>query len=155
MEETFEVTLTQQDRYRFRVDFGDGSGATLQMDEPEPLGAGSGPNAARVLAAAIGNCLSASLFFCLDKARVDVANVRTKVTGSLVRNEQGRLRLGPMEVHIQPDLGGAPPARVERCLEIFEDFCIVTASARAGLDVEVQVDTGSAREEGTLVEAGT
>jgi organic hydroperoxide reductase OsmC/OhrA len=141
MENTFEVTLTREDRYRFRVDFGDGHGATLQLDEPPPLGEGSGPNAARVLAAAIGNCLSASLLFCLDKARVDVSEMRTKVTGSIVRNEQGRLRLGPLSVKIEPGLEGESPARIERCLDIFEDFCIVTASARSGLDVDVQVDT--------------
>jgi organic hydroperoxide reductase OsmC/OhrA len=141
MENTFEVTLTREDRYRFRVDFGDGRGATLQMDEPEPLGEGAGPNAARVLAAAIGNCLSASLLFCLDKARVEVSDVRTKVTGSIVRNEKGRLRLGPVKVRIEPELGAESPARIERCLDIFEEFCTVTPIVRSGIEVDVQVDT--------------
>lgn len=139
MESTFDVSLTRQDQYRFHVDFGDGTGATLQMDEPEPLGEGAGPNAVRVLAAAIGNCLSASLLFCLEKARVDAYALRTHVTGSITRNEKGRLRLGPLKVHIEPELGDVPPARIERCLEIFEDFCTVTASVRRGLDVEVDV----------------
>jgi uncharacterized OsmC-like protein len=139
MERDFEVTLRREDRYRFRVDFGDGSGAVLQMDEPEPLGEGSGPNAARVLAAAIGNCLSASLLFCLERARIDVADVRATVAGSIVRNERGRLRLGRLQVRIDPELRNPSSGRVERCLEIFEDFCIVTASARAGLEVDVSV----------------
>jgi len=38
------------------------------MDEPEPMGGNSGPNACKVLAATIGNCLTASLLFCLQKA---------------------------------------------------------------------------------------
>lgn len=139
METTFDVTLTREARYRFRADFGDGSGATLLLDEPEPLGEGTGPNAARVLAAAVGNCLSASLLFCLERARIDVSALRTRVTGSIDRNEKGRLRLGPLKVRIEPELGDVPPARIERCLEIFEDFCIVTASVRGGLDVEVEV----------------
>ncbi|HSH74998.1 MAG TPA: OsmC family protein [Longimicrobiales bacterium] len=139
MEHDFEVTLTRQDHFRFLADFGDGSGAVLRMDEPEPLGEGSGPNAARVLAAAIGNCLSASLLYCLEKARVEVADVRTTVGGSIVRNERGRFRLGPLEVRIEPEVRGKPPGGVERCLELFEDFCIVTQSARGGLDVEVEV----------------
>jgi len=139
MEDTFEVTLSRHDKYQFDVDFQDGSGTTLRVDEPEPLGAGQGPNAARVAAAAIGNCLSASLLFCLGKARIDVGSVETRVTGSIVRNEHGRMRLGSLKVHIDPDVGTVPPERIQRCLDIFEDFCLVTASVREGLDVEVEV----------------
>lgn len=138
-DETFDVTLTRRGGYRFDVDFRDGSGTTLQVDEPPPLGEGSGPNASRVLAAAIGDCLTASLLFCLQKARVDVEDVTTHVTGSIVRNEHGRLRLGPLKVRIEPRTGDVPPARMAKCLEIFEDFCTVTASARAGLVVDVAV----------------
>jgi uncharacterized OsmC-like protein len=115
MEDTFEVMLTREGAYRFRVDFGDGHGATLEMDEPEPLGEGSGPTASRVLAAAVGNCLSASLLFCLSKARIEVAEMKTKVTGSVVRNEQGRLRVGPLKVHVEPGLHDAPP-RTDRAM---------------------------------------
>lgn len=154
MEETFAVTLSRHDDYRFDVDFGDGSGTTLRMDEPEPLGDGTGPNAARVVAAAIGNCLSASLLFCLAKARIDVADVKTHVTGTLVRNERGRMRLGSLAVRIEPNVGGVPPEKIQRCLDIFEDFCVVTASVRDGLDVAVEVETPAASTEG-LVEAAT
>jgi len=140
MSDTFEVTLTRGKGYRFEVDFHDGSGTILQMDEPEPLGEGSGPSASRVLAAAIGNCLSASLLYCFDKARVEVVGLRTHVTGSIARNEKGRLRLAGLKVRIEPDFAGAAPARIDRCLEIFEDFCIVTASVRSGVKVEVDVD---------------
>jgi organic hydroperoxide reductase OsmC/OhrA len=153
MSETFEVTLTHEGGYRFEVDFHDGSGTTLQMDEPEPLGEGFGPNAARVLAGAIGNCLSASLLFCLDKAKVEVAGLRTHVSGSMVRNERGRLRVGALKVRIEPDFSSAPPARIDRCLEIFEDFCVVTASVRSGLQVEVSVDTPAAHDQ-PLAEPG-
>lgn len=139
MENTFEVTLSRHEKYQFDVDFLDGSGATLRMDEPEPLGDGLGPNAARVLAAAIGNCLSASLLFCLGRAHIDVGDVETRITGTIIRNERGRMRLGSLKVHINPDVGAVPPEKIQRCLDIFEDFCLVTASVRAGLDVEVEV----------------
>jgi uncharacterized OsmC-like protein len=146
---TFDVTLVRRGGYRFEVDFGDGSGTTLHMDEPEPLGEGAGPNAARVLASAIGDCLSASLLFCLQRARIDVEDVTTHVTGSIVRNENGRLRLGPLKVRIEPKTGAVPPARLATCLEIFEDFCTVTASARAGLVVDVEVVGAPPAEPGT------
>jgi uncharacterized OsmC-like protein len=119
MEKAFEVTLDRQDGYRFLVDFGDGRGATLQMDEPEPLGEGTGPSAARVLAAAVGNCLSASLVYCLDRAKVEVNGLSTTVTGEMARNEAGRLRLAPLRVRIEADVGTVAPGRIQRCLEIF------------------------------------
>jgi uncharacterized OsmC-like protein len=139
MDDTFEVSLSRHEKFQFDVDFRDGSGATLRMDEPAPLGDGVGPNAAKVLAAAIGNCLSASLLFCLGKAHIDVGDVETRITGTIVRNERGRMRLGSLKVHIDPDIGAVPPEKIQRCLDIFEDFCIVTASVRDGLDVEVEV----------------
>jgi uncharacterized OsmC-like protein len=152
MEERFAVTLTQEDRFRFRADFGDGSGAVLQLDEPEPLGTGSGPNASRVLAAAIGNCLSASLLYCLEKARIEVEGIRTRVEGSMARNEDGRIRLARLRVTIEPTFPSMAPGRVQRCLEIFEDFCIVTQSVRAGLQVDVDVELPEPAT-GTLTEA--
>jgi len=141
MESTFEVTLSRHEKYQFDVDFLDGSRATLRMDEPEPLGDGLGPNAARVLAGAIGNCLSASLLFCLGRAHIDVGDVETRITGTIVRNERGRMRLGSLKVRIDPDVGTVPSEKMQRCLDIFEDFCLVTASVREGLDVEVEVGT--------------
>jgi uncharacterized OsmC-like protein len=148
MEDTFEVTLSRHEQYQFDVDFQDGSGTTLHMDEPEPLGSGLGPNAARVVAAAIGNCLSASLLFCMGKARIDVGDVETRITGTIVRNEHGRMRLGSLKVHIEPDVGTVSPAKIQRCLDIFEDFCLVTASVREGLEVDVEV--GASLEQKTL-----
>jgi organic hydroperoxide reductase OsmC/OhrA len=31
--------------------------------------------------------------------------------------------------------------RMERCMQVFEDFCIVTQSVRKGVDVNVRVET--------------
>jgi hypothetical protein len=30
---------------------------------------------------------------------------------------------------------------MERCVQLFEDYCVVTQSVRAGLDVSVEVET--------------
>lgn len=124
--------------YEFRVRF-DEKLPDLMMDEPEPLGAGRGPNAVRVLAAAIGNCLSASLLFCLRKSKIETRELRTEVRAEIVRNERGRLRVGETEVILQLDVGPEAPDRLGRCLELFEDYCLVTQSVRAGLDVGVSV----------------
>jgi uncharacterized OsmC-like protein len=146
MADTFELHLERVEGYRFRVDFGGDTIPPLVVDEPPPLGTGQGPNPARLLAAAVGNCLSASLVFCLSKARVEVAGVRTDVVGTYRRNERGRLRIGRLDVELELDLAGAAPDGLETCLATFEDYCVVTASVRQGLDVAVTVrDTAGAR----------
>jgi len=136
-----EVTVSMEllDGYRFGVDFQMDGVPPLVMDEPPPLGTGDGPNAARVLAAAIANCLSASALFCLRKARVDVRGMRTRATAAMVRDERGRLRVGAVDVQIRPETAPADAGRIGRCLELFEDYCVVTQSVRTGLPVTVEV----------------
>ncbi|MHB1301732.1 MAG: OsmC family protein [Burkholderiales bacterium] len=136
MEGGFSVTLDQEEDYRFRVDFGN---SELIVDEPPPLGAGTGPNASRMLAASVANCLSASLIFCLKKFRQDVKGVKTTASGTLIRNEKGRLRVGEIEVVIRLE---SNYEHLDRCLAQFEDFCVVTASVRAGIPVRVRVEDG-------------
>jgi len=137
MSDTFEVRLRRIERYRFETDFRQDGVAPLVVDEPPPLGDGTGPNPARLLAAAVGDCLSASLVFCLSKSRVELTSLATTVTGSYVRNARNRLRIGRLDVTIE--VGAEDPSKLERCLGSFEDFCIVTASVRAGLAVGVRV----------------
>lgn len=136
----FSLTVTQVDGYNFDVTFDDESWEPLRTDEPEPLGGGTAPNPSRVLGAAVGNCLAASLQFCLEKSRTPVTGMKATVTGHMTRNEKGRLRIGGFDVHIEPGLEGAASGRYERCLELFEDFCVVTQSVREGIDVNISVE---------------
>ncbi len=133
------VTLEQLEGYQFRIDFG--IGPELLMDEPTPLGTDKGPNAARVLSAAIGNCLTASLLFCLQKARVDSRIIKSTVSTKITRNDKGRMRIGQSRVTIQAEIDQNENTtnRIGKCIELFEDFCIVTQSVRQGLDVKVEV----------------
>lgn len=131
------VELEQLDAFEFKVKFG--GGIELVMDEPEPLGTGKGPNASKVLSAAVGNCLSASLLFCLQKARVDIGDIKTTVTTELARNEKKRLRIGSTRVTINANVDKTGGERLKKCIELFEDFCVVTASVRNGIDVSVEV----------------
>ena len=139
MQDTFEIRLERLDGYRFRTEFGTPGVPDLQVDEPPPLGSGAGPNPARLLAAAVGDCLSASLVFCLTKSRTKIAALRTKVVGSYRRNERGRLRVGRIDVAIEVDVPDSDPERLGRCLESFEEYCVVTGSVRQGIDVGVTV----------------
>ncbi len=110
------------------------------MDEPPPLGEASGPNASRLLAAAAANCMSASLLYCLAKEEPPADSLRTEATCIMVRTEKNRLRIGGMEVGliVSDELAGAK--RFDRCKDLFEDFCIVSASIRKGIPIKVSVE---------------
>jgi uncharacterized OsmC-like protein len=133
------VHVAQQDAYRFQISF-DRPFTPIFADEPPPLGKDTGPNPARLLAGAIGNCLAASLVFCLGKKGVRVEHgLGARVEMQLVRTPERRLRIGPVKVVLQvPE--GIPSAALEECREMFEDFCTVTASVRRGIDIEVALE---------------
>ena len=137
----FTFHLEHQEGYEFKVKFDWDKVPDLLVDEPRPLGGANGPNASRMLAAAAANCLSASLMFCVNKGEVPPQSMQTEVTCRLVRNEKKRLRIGGMEVRIQVSGEMEQAVRMRRCLDLFEDFCVVTASIREGIPVAVEVVT--------------
>jgi len=132
----FAISVKQIGGYEFQVKFDKEQFAPIRMDEPPPLGHDSAPNAARVLAAAIGNCLSASLVFCASKSKIALENVSADVDVEIVRTETKRLRVGRIAVKLHV---GRDPQTLAGCLSTFEDFCIVTQSVRRGIDVTVDV----------------
>lgn len=143
-ERTTRVHLELDQGYRVLADFGDDL-PPLVMDEPPPLGRGTGPSASAVLGAAVADCLVASLLFCLKKAHVDAEGVTADVEVVMTRNERGRLRIGAIRAQLDPTLAPGGASRARRCLELFEDFCVVTESVREGINVEVAVSSiGSA-----------
>jgi uncharacterized OsmC-like protein len=135
----FTITMEQIADFEFRVRFDNPNHADLDLDEPTPLGKDRAPNAARVLAAAIGNCLSASFLFCARKSKVDLGLMETRVKAQIARTEKGRLRIAGIEVEIDPRVADADKQRALRCLELFEDYCLVTQSVRQGIPIQVTV----------------
>jgi uncharacterized OsmC-like protein len=110
------------------------------VDETKPDGEGSGPNPPRLLAAAVGHCMSSSLIYCLKKARISVRDIETTVKTSLFHNENGNLRIRSIDVQISLKVDGEDEPRVHRCLTLFEDYCTVTQSIRKGIEVNVHVN---------------
>ncbi|MBW7932664.1 MAG: OsmC family protein [Gemmatimonadaceae bacterium] len=139
-EQTTTLSLTLRDGYAFTVDFGDNGIPPMTIDEPPPLGRNEGPSPSRVLASAIAGCLGASLLFCLRKSRIDVSGLRTDVTVTNGRNAKGRLRVHRVAVHLAPKVPADQVERMTRCLEVFEDFCVVSAAVRDGIAIDVTVD---------------
>ena len=136
-----KVTLEKVGEYHFKITFPDADHTTLMMDEPPPLGELKGPNAARVLAASVLNCLSASLIFCLSKSKIPVKNMKGEAEPIVERNKEGYWRVKRINVLLSPEFeGNLDQTRVKRCLDVFENYCVVTGAVRNGLTVDVRVN---------------
>ena len=132
------IKLRLLEGYKFNVEF-DNQTPGFLVDETKPHGEGSGPNPPRILAAAIGHCLSSSLIYCLKKVRVGVKDLETTVKVNFFRNKKGKRRIASMDVQIRLRANEADESRVPRCLKIFEDYCTVTQSVIKGIPVSINV----------------
>lgn len=133
---TFKVALKLLENYLFEIDFGDFG--TFMTDEPEPLGKGDGPGPSSLLAASVANCLSASLLFAIRKFSDDPGEVHAHCEG-IVSRQQGRWRITTLDVGISLGNNAANLPHLQRALDQFEDFCVVTQSVRQGIPVSIQV----------------
>lgn len=140
MNEKIHAHLTRVNGYKFEISIDELKGSTITMDEPPPIGTGEGPTAAMMLASAVGHCLGSSLQFCLEKSRAKVEDISADVDLSMTRNARGRWRIGGIKVKIKPRVGDIDLEKLERCKSLFEDFCIVTASVREGVKIDVEVE---------------
>jgi uncharacterized OsmC-like protein len=136
---SFTLTVERIQNFEFRVRFDKPEFPEWTLDEPSPLGEDIGPNATRALAAAIGNCLSASLMFCLQRSKLMVDSVKAEVTPTTARNEEGRWRIHHIDVKILIRTTEDDQKRFQRCADIFENYCIVTSSVRQGIPVNVEI----------------
>lgn len=139
------VHLRQVQDFQFDIRFDDALPA-LRSDEPPPLGAGQGATPVQLLAAAVGNCLSASLLFALRKFKQQPEPIHTTVEAEVGRNAEGRLRVLALRVTLTL---GVPAARLEhldRVLATFESYCTVTQSVAGAIPVSLHVLDSSGAE---------
>jgi uncharacterized OsmC-like protein len=124
--------------YQFDVDFGT-PGPALRADEPAPLGHGLGPSPVQLLAAAVGNCLSASLLFALRKFKQEPEPLACTVQADVGRNADGRLRVLGLHARLTLGVPASAIEHLDRVLGGFESYCTVTQSVSPAIPVRVEV----------------
>ena len=139
MNEKIHAHMKREDGYKFSITFDELPGGKIYSDESAPVGKSDGPTAAMMLSSAVGHCLSSSLLFCLEKSRAKPKDLATDVEMTLARNEKGRWRVSGIKVNLQIDVDDVDREKLERCKGIFEDFCIVSASVREGVKIDVEL----------------
>jgi uncharacterized OsmC-like protein len=138
-ESEVEVRLTQIKDYSFKIDFGLDDVAPLIGDEDPPLGRNAGPDPSRLLGAAIAQCTLSSLLFCMQKSRADVKGMKAIARLRFGRNEEKRLRITGIKLMIDANVSESDRPKLERCLPIFQDFCTVSQSVKAGIPITIEL----------------
>lgn len=132
------VRLRQHEDFQFDISFG-GALPMVRADEPVPLGKGEGPVAGQLLAAAVGNCLSASLLFALRKFKQRPEPISAEVTCEVGRTDKGRMRITRIVARLTLGVEAQTLQHLDRVLETFEDFCTVSQSVGQGIPIHVEV----------------
>lgn len=135
----FTLDIERIEDYKFKVKFDKESMDELITDESGDIGGEEGPNPSRLLAASTLNCLMASLTLCLEKRRVKIKSLEGKIRAKIER-VKGRLRVTELDATIQPEIDTEDEEKLDKCKEIFENYCVVTQSVRNGIDVNVNLD---------------
>ncbi|MGJ8690389.1 MAG: OsmC family protein [Gammaproteobacteria bacterium] len=135
-EKQFTLTIKRIENYLFELDFGEFG--NVLADEPAPIGGGEGPSPSAMLAASVANCLSASLLFALSRKKEDPGELSAVVTGTTGRVGK-YLRITNVKVALQLGVEKSTLTSLESALEVFENYCTVTQSVRAGIDVDVEI----------------
>ncbi|MHB8308900.1 MAG: OsmC family protein [Metallibacterium sp.] len=138
--------ISQVGDYAFRIEFEGTQLQALLSDEPSPLGHDEGPNPSRLLLAAIGNCMAASLVFALRKFKNQPGPITASVRATPERNAEGRWRIARAEIELRLAEPGEHHAQLERILQQFENFCVVTQSVREGIAVAARVLDSSGKQ---------
>ena len=141
-ERRFAVRLAHQSNYQFLSQASEDGrlhGVPYLSDEPDPIGDAAGPSTPALLGSALGHCLSASLLEALKHSHIDVLECETEAVAVVKPNAEGNPRIDHIEVTIRPRVLERNP-RMQRCEDVFENYCTVTSSVKRGIEVRVKVD---------------
>jgi len=141
-ERRFKVQLEHLDGFRFQSQASEDGrlhGDPIYSDEPDPVGEASAQATPALLATALTHCLSASLLETMRHAHVDVRSMAADATAVVALGKEGHPRIRQVDVVIRPQVPTGSP-RLDRCAEVFEKHCTVTASVRDGIQINVKVD---------------
>lgn len=140
-ERHFSVTIDHVEKFKFMSQAHENGalhGTPFCSDEPDPIGSNAGPSTPALLASAVGHCLSASLVETLRHAGIQVLSLKTEATAVVAPNEDGNPRITRIDVLIEPVVD-RESRNIQRCIDVFENYCTVCQSIRTAVPVQVDV----------------
>lgn len=117
---------------------------TMHTDEPPDLGhsfkkggRGEAPSAFDYLIAAGMGCQINTLEQMLHKARITEYEIEGECTGFTVQKENIK-RIQKLELEITLAVPEAKESQARRCLDVYEQGCVVGETLKRGLDFDVE-----------------
>lgn len=119
-------------------------GHSLYTDEPAHLshsfkkgGRGEAPSAFGYLLSAAMGCQVNSLEQMLHKARITEYDIDAECTGFSVTKGNVK-RIQKLTLEITLTVGEADESRAERCLDVYEQGCVVGETLKRGMEFEIE-----------------
>lgn len=69
--------------------------------------------------------------------------MKTRVNAKMTRNEKGRWRISEVAVELDVKVDNEYVNQIQRCVTLFEDFCIVSKSVEQGIPLMAKVNWAS------------
>ena len=112
----------------------------FDIDEPASFhGTDLGPSAVEYLLIGIGGCLGTTFIYCLQKNNIELETFEVVVDGKVSHTgPKMRLRLENVDVDLKfTPKEASSDVEINRCMEEFTKYCIVTNSIANGLPIKV------------------
>jgi len=112
----------------------------FNIDEPTSFhGTNLGPSAVEYLLIGIGGCLGTTFIYCLQKNNIELETFEIVVDGKVSHTgPKTLLRLENVDVDLKfTPKEASSDVEINRCMEEFAKYCIVTNSIANGLPINV------------------
>ncbi|MFX1572963.1 MAG: OsmC family protein [Promethearchaeota archaeon] len=141
-ESRVKVGIKLEEEMTYRCDLGKIKMEDLFIDETHDTYTDKiGPHPSSLLALSVLGCLAASFTFCLKKKGFTLKELTGKAEVITRRNERGFWRVKAINIDIIPKIDNLNMRkRADICMKFFEQYCIISESLRAGMEVNVNIN---------------
>jgi peroxiredoxin-like protein len=118
------------------------TGRECAFGRPECLGGAPGrTNPEELLISAVVSCYAITLALLFEKRRLAIAKFEVGGTGTIIREENGRLKFTSMELRPRVELDAADEktvASIHDMAQKAEDYCLVSAALHGNVEITVK-----------------
>jgi uncharacterized OsmC-like protein len=136
-----KINISWMDDFGFKADVRQFK--NILLDEPQSFkGSDRGPSPVEYILLGIGGCLGASFIHCCKINNLKIKRLELIVDGKMTHNQPyNHLELVNVNTELNIiDFKGKKDEDLEKCINNFKHYCVVTNSLIRGLPIDVKVN---------------